>query len=69
LNFGSFAAIRSSGRIPPETNAEVQDRMNERMGKQSRNKGLDVIQKVNDRNTRYKDFAADHKHVNVRTRR
>lgn len=43
--------------------------MNERMGKQSRNKGLDVIQKVNDRNTRYKDFAADHKHVNVRTRR
>jgi hypothetical protein len=52
---------------PPETNAEVQDQMNERTGNLSLNKELDVIQKVNDWNTRYKVFAVDHKQVNVRT--
>jgi hypothetical protein len=50
---------------PPEINAKVQDRMDERMGNLSLNKDLDVIQKVNDWNTRYKDFAADQKHVTV----
>ena len=29
--------------------------------------GLDFIEKVNEWNARYKDFAADHKHVTVRT--
>jgi NTE family protein len=52
---------------PPQTNAEIQDRMNELMGNLSLNKELDFIQKVNDWNRRYKDFAAHHSHVNVRT--
>jgi NTE family protein len=52
---------------PPETNADIQDRMNELMGNLSLNKELDFIQKVNDWNQRYKDFAQYHKHVYVRT--
>jgi NTE family protein len=51
----------------PQTNAEIQDRMNELMGNLSLNKELDFIEKVNEWNARYQDFAADHKHVTVRT--
>jgi len=51
----------------PKTNAEIQDRMNELMGNLSLNKELDFIEKVNEWNLRYKDFAAEHKHVTVRT--
>ena len=54
---------------PPETNADIQDRMNELMGNLSLNKELDFIQKVNEWRERYKDqdFAKDHDHVTVRT--
>jgi NTE family protein len=40
----------------PKTNAEIQDRMNELMGNLSLNKELDFIEKVNEWNSRYKDF-------------
>ncbi len=53
----------------PQTNAEIQDRMNELMGNLSLNKELDFIQQVNEWAERYKGekFAKDHKHVIVRT--